>query len=217
MSQYEAFAHEYVAHSAESPYNAQYERPAMLAQLPDILGKLVLDVACAGGEYIPFLLERGAHVTAVDESPTFIAMVNERFDDRVVTVQADLNEGVPFLTDACIDVILSSLTVHYIADWERLFAEFYRVLKPSGTLLFSTHHPAQAIELATNYFQTQLVADRWKIGPRDVDVQFFHRPLQAIIAPVLTAGFRLTALLEPECDQQPGLPWFLIVKAIREK
>ncbi len=213
MSRYDAFALEYAAHCATSPYNTQYERPAMLAQLPDINGKHVLDAACASGEYIPFLLERGARVTAVDNCAPLLQLVSERFDERVVTLEADLDAGLPALDDSVVDVVLSSLTVHYIADWHKLFAEFRRVLVPGGMLLFSTHHPAQTAELAGDYFQTKLVNDRWSINGRQVDVQFYHRPLEAILAPLLLAGFAVTAVLEPQSSLQAGKPWFLIVKA----
>ena len=185
----------------------------MLAQLPDLNGKHVLDAGCASGEYIPFLLERGARVTAVDNCAALLRLVRERFDERVVTLEADLDVGLPALKDATVDAVLSSLIVHYIADWDRLFSEFRRVLLPGGTLLFSTHHPAQTAELAGDYFETKLVTDRWTINGREVDMQFYHRPLEAILAPLVSAGFAITSFAEPRSSLQPGKPWFLIVKA----
>ncbi len=215
MTQYDRFARAYAAHSSSSPYNTEYERPAMFAQLPDISGKHVLDAACASGEYIPFLLERGARITAVDSSDTFVEIVRERFDDRVVTLTADLENGLPLLADECVDVILSSLTLHYIEDWDKLFVEFRRLLKPGGTLLLSTHHPSMTAPLVKNYFAVERVTDRWPIGGEEVEVTFFHRPLQAMIAPLIAAGLQLSAILEPEYAGKPGEPWFMILKAVR--
>lgn len=213
MTQYDRFARDYAHHSATSPYNVDYERPAMAAHLPDLRNKFVLDAGCASGEFIPELLDRGAHVTALDASAELLAIVRGRFDDRVVTVQADLNAPLTLLRDNSFDLILSSLTIHYIENLHQLFSEFRRVLKPDAELLFSTHHPAMSTVDVEDYFSTQLVTDRWKVAGRDVDVQFFHRPLQALLEPLLQNGFQLEAILEPPCSMQPGKPWFLIVKA----
>lgn len=51
------------------PYNAFYERPAMMRMIPDVLSGLhVLDAGCAAGWYSEQLLRKGACVTAVDAS-----------------------------------------------------------------------------------------------------------------------------------------------------
>ncbi len=68
MTQYDSFARDYAQHSAISPYNVDYERPAMAAQLPDLRGKDVLDAGCPSGEFVPELLIRGANVTGLDAS-----------------------------------------------------------------------------------------------------------------------------------------------------
>jgi SAM-dependent methyltransferase len=39
------------------------------------------------------------------------------------------------------DLMLSSLVIHYLADWEPTLREFHRVLAPRGRLVLSTHHP----------------------------------------------------------------------------
>lgn len=39
------------------------------------------------------------------------------------------------------DFVYSSLALHYSDDWDNLLIGINRVLKPRGTLLFSTHNP----------------------------------------------------------------------------
>jgi SAM-dependent methyltransferase len=39
------------------------------------------------------------------------------------------------------DIILSSLTLHYIKNWDDVFKEFNRILKVNEVFVFSVHHP----------------------------------------------------------------------------
>ena len=45
----DAFAEDYARHAAGSPYNALYDRPAVLSLLADVRGQRVLDAACGRG------------------------------------------------------------------------------------------------------------------------------------------------------------------------
>lgn len=54
-------------------------RALMLAQLPDDLrGARILDAGCGTGAMAVALAERGAHVTAVDISPSLVAIARDR-------------------------------------------------------------------------------------------------------------------------------------------
>jgi hypothetical protein len=76
-------------------------------------------------------------------------------------------------------------------------------------------------------FALTRVTDVWRIAGKDRIALFYHRPLQAIVNPILDAGFRITGLHEPrlddggdipaEAEQLRSRPWFLIVDAVRDK
>ncbi|MGH8403223.1 MAG: class I SAM-dependent methyltransferase, partial [Gammaproteobacteria bacterium] len=55
-------------------------------------------------------------------------------------VQAELLRGdcstLP-LPDACVDLVFCHQTFHHLVHQERTLAEFYRILKPGGLLLFA--------------------------------------------------------------------------------
>ena len=184
-----------------APYNALYERPAMLALLPPLSGARVLDAGCGGGWYAAELARRGASVTAVDSSASMIGHARERIatlplmppiDFRL----ADLTQPLSFASDARFDGIISSLVVHYVRDWAPMLAEFRRVLAPNGWLLFSTHHPTtEAMRLDTKrYLEVEAVEDYWKwVGT----VRYYRRPLSAIVEALTTAGFGIERLVEP--------------------
>jgi SAM-dependent methyltransferase len=181
------------------PFNAYYERPATLSLLPSVKGKKVLDAGCAAGWYSKWLLDKGANVIAIDFSPSMIEMTRKRIGEKADVIRTDLNEPLNFINDKSIDIILSSLTLHYIKDWNLVMAEFNRVLKPLGTLVFSVHHPFMDFTYFNrkNYFLTEIIEDEWETNKGKVKVQFYRRPLCKIISPVIDAGFSIERLIEP--------------------
>ncbi|WP_371372642.1 class I SAM-dependent methyltransferase [Sporomusa aerivorans] len=196
---YEQMAGYYSDEVDTKPFNAYYERPATLSLLPNVRGRKVLDAGCAAGWYSQWLIGHGADVVAVDFSPNMIAMAKKRLGGKAAVIRADLNEPLSFLAGKSFDIVLSSLTLHYIRDWQPVMNEFARILKPAGHLIFSVHHPFMEFTYfnCENYFVTELLDDEWETNRGKVKVQFYRRPLAQIIAPVISAGFRIETLLEP--------------------
>jgi len=220
-----ALAAAYARVTAENAANAAYERPAVRALLGDVRGLDVLDAGCAAGEHSAWLAEHGARVVAVDASEAMVRLARERLGERARVVHADLGRPLPFAT-ASFDVVLSSLTLHYLEDWTAPLREFARVLRRHGRLVFSTHHPFMTADSVDDYHAVRLVEEAWRgFGEDPVRVRFFHRPLQRIVTDVLTAGFVLRAVVEPQPaaeaeERDPRLaqrfrtePGFLIVEA----
>jgi SAM-dependent methyltransferase len=201
---YDGIADAYAAAVDTAPYNALYERPAMLDLLPALDRLRVLDAGCGAGWYAAQLATRGAFVTAIDSSAAMIGHARERFASPMLNEHtnqvdlrvADLAQPLSFASDATFDGIISSLVLHYLRDWGPTLAEFRRILKPDGWLLFSTHHPAaEAIRLHTaRYLDVEPVEDHWKwVGT----VRYFRRPLSAIIEALTNAGLAIERLVEP--------------------
>lgn len=201
---YDDIADAYAAEIDSAPYNALYERPAMLELLPLVSGAHVLDAGCGAGWYTSELALRGAFVTAVDASTVMIGHARRRFMPpfpadvaRLVEIKvADLAQPLSFASDSGFDGIVSSLVLHYLRDWGPMLREFRRILKPDGWLVFSTHHPmAETIRLGTRrYLDIESVDDYWKcIG----NVRYYRRPLSAIVEPLTLAGFAIERLVEP--------------------
>jgi len=196
---YETMAEYYFKNIDTKPFNAYYERPATLSLLPEVKRKRVLDAGCAAGWYSDWLLKNGASVTAVDFSPNMIEMTKKRIGNKAAIIRADLNNPLSFIEDESLDIILSSLTLHYIRNWEVPRTEFIRILKSAGILVFSIHHPFMDFTFfkKENYFLTELLNDEWETPKGKVKVQFYRRPLNKIISSVIDAGFIIEKLLEP--------------------
>jgi SAM-dependent methyltransferase len=198
---YDTIAAEYAANVDNAPYNALYERPAMLGVLPDVKGKRILDAGCGSGWYAEQLMKRGAIVSAIDASAAMVDHARVRLSQidaepgRFDLKVADLADKLPF-DDASFDGIVSPLVLHYLRDWRPTLREMRRVLKAHGWLLFSTHHPAAdaALFQTKNYFATEHVVDHWEWVGR---VEFFRRSLTEVISSVIESGFVIHKVVEP--------------------
>ena len=199
LAAYEALAEDYAAAVDTKPHNAYYERPATLSLLPPVEGLRVLDAGCGPGVYAEWLTERGADVVAVDVSPTMVSLARERLGRTADVREADLGRPLPFPAGS-FDLVLCPLVLEYVEDWELVFAEFHRVLRPGGHLVFSVTHPSfdYVYFESEDYFATERVGSEWGgFGPERVYVPSFRRPLGATLNPLLDAGFRLERVLEP--------------------
>lgn len=199
---YEQFAHRYAARADTKAHNAYYERPATLSLLPEVGGKRVLDAGCGPGIYAEWLLDHGAEVVALDVTPVFVEITRRRVGDRAEVRCANLEQPLDFAADASFDLVVCPLVLDYIEDWSPVFGEFHRVLRPGGVLVFSCGHPASDFFKhwsAGSYFDIELCEWTWHgFGEPYPVVKSYRRPLNAIINPLLAAGFSLDALLEPQ-------------------
>jgi SAM-dependent methyltransferase len=105
-------------------------------------GAEVLDVACGTGVVALTAARRGARVTGIDLTPELIARAKE--NAALTRLEASFREGdaeaLPF-GDAKFDVVVSQFG-HMIAPRpEVAIGEMLRVLKPGGTIAFSTWPP----------------------------------------------------------------------------
>lgn len=220
---YESIASKYAATVDTKPWNAYYERPAMVSLFPSLANAKVLDVGCGSGWYAEYLLSCGATVTAFDFNAEFVALTRTRVDQHATVLQADLANSLAFAEDGEYDAVICPLVMHYLRDWQPTFREFHRLLKPGGVLLFSTHHPfADWQDYNTeDYFAVALLEDEWDEGK----VRFYRRPLTVMSQDLDATGFCIERLLEPQPTEDFRLvhpegynrltksPGFLVIRA----
>lgn len=225
-AEYDAMGAAYQHHSDDSPYNAHYERPAMISLVGDVTGRRVLDVGCGPGALSEWLADHGASVIGIDVSPEMIRIASTRLDNRARFIVADATEPLSFLPSASVDLVVASLVLHYVCDWVGVLAEWNRVLAPGGAAVFSTHHPTMDWQLDTpdDYFAVKQVTDSWTLDANEFPVTFWRRPLTAMTEAIAAAGFFIEALVEPQPvaslrERDPATdavlrrrPWFLFFR-----
>src|SRR5438477_1479387 len=105
-------------------------------------GQRVLDVACGTGVVAVTAARSGARVTGLDLTPELLERARE--NSRIAGVEIDWLEGdvekLPF-GDATFDVVLSQFGHMFAPRPELAIGEMLRVLKPGGTIAFSTWPP----------------------------------------------------------------------------
>ena len=105
-------------------------------------GQSVLDVACGTGVAAVTAARAGAHVKGLDLAPALLEVA--RRNASVAGVEIDFTEGdaeaLPY-PDASFDVVLSQFGHMFAPRPALALAEMLRVLKPGGTIAFSTWPP----------------------------------------------------------------------------
>ena len=147
-----------IPHESGSPeYLAEVERrflaaawfgqaagePPFSALIPyaDLADKDVLEIGCGTGVHTRLLAEAGAHVTAIDLTPTAVELTRRRLalaEQTATVVEADA-ESMPF-ADASFDFVWSWGVIHHSTDTDHVIAEIARVLRPGGRLAFMVYH-----------------------------------------------------------------------------
>lgn len=102
----------------------------------------VLDVACGTGVVSVTAARLGARVTGLDLTPALLERARE--NARIARVEIEWHEGdvekLPF-GDAAFDVVVSQYGHIFAPRPEVAIGEMLRVLKPGGTIAFSTWPP----------------------------------------------------------------------------
>lgn len=143
----------------------QYESSAVLQRqvCEELLQRLdltrlqpavILDVGCGTGWGTQGLLKKykKAKLLSLDLSPEMLRQTKARggWFRKPELICADAQQ-MP-LANASVDLVFSNLMLQW-CDYKKVFAEFQRVLKPDGLLMFSTFGPDTLKELRDSWAQ----------------------------------------------------------------
>lgn len=178
----------------------------MLALCGDPRGLLALDAGCGEGRFVRKLAARGATVVGLDRTRLFVDTAFERRTGGQQFARG-LAERLPF-ADNSFDLVVSYVMLVDIADFRAAIREMARVLAPGGWLVVSNVSFMSA-GASTSWIRDEegrrlyYPIDRYleerseKLSWCGIEVENWHRPLEAYMEAYLRSGLILREFFEP--------------------
>lgn len=207
--------------------------------LPDFRGKRLLDLGCGFGWHCRHAVENGAIAAlGIDLSEKMLEEAAKRNASPLIEYKCLAVEDFDYQPET-FDVVISSLTFHYLESFGDICRKIHQCLTPGGFFVFSVEHP-----VFTAYGTQDWCYDEdgnilhWPVdryfteGKRKAvflgeEVVKYHKTLTTYVNSLIQAGFEITGLIEPEPDAAlldtiPGMreelrrPMMLLVSAVKK-
>ncbi|MDA1297740.1 MAG: class I SAM-dependent methyltransferase [Chloroflexi bacterium] len=199
--------------------NEALEQPALKSLLPDpadLAGMRVLDIGCGAGEMCRWLADRGAgSVVGMDISEWMLQKAAASSHSPVTYIHIPAEDAS--FEPASFDLIVSSLTLHYVEDISPLFRNIHTWLSGGGRFVFSMEHPVTTA--VQGRIEPRWLEDgtgrrvAWKLGHNSdegerVSAWFvdgvikYHRTVATVLNTLIDSGFRIARVLEPHAVEE---------------
>lgn len=182
-----------------------------LKLLVDVKGKDILEIGCGGGQNTIVLAKWGARSVGLDISEEQIKFARKlaRKNNVDASFYVGNMEDLSMFNNESFDMVLSSCAIGYSQDPKQVFHEVFRLLQRSGLFVFCVVHPiasrGRKIRYGRrimwglgNYFDRRRRIWTWKIGGKTARFYGYHRTLQDHFNSLVSAGFTVERILEPE-------------------
>lgn len=170
-------------------YRDELNNPATFKLLGNMLGRLVLDLACGEGYNTRILARKGAQVTGVDFSEKMMELAEKEETKEKLGIHylvADASDLSQLPTNH-FDIVTCFMSMQDIENLEKAVAEVARVLKRGGRFVFSIPHPCfetlvvkgRRTSAATRYFGKVKYPIHWDMERlvKPFRTTSFHRTL----------------------------------------
>jgi len=182
--------------------------------LPDFSGKRVLDLGCGFGWHCRYAVEHGAiNALGIDLSENMIRVAKEKNSLPQIEYRSMAIEDYDYPSEN-FDVVISSLTFHYLESFDDICLKISRCLTAGGTFVFSVEHP-----IFTAYGNQDWFYDHegkklhWPVdkyffeGKRKAtflgeSVIKYHKTLTTYIDGLQKNGFIITGIQEPKPEEK---------------
>lgn len=208
------------------------------SMLPDLQDKRVLDLGCGFGWHCRYAREQQARsVVGIDLSENMLARAKQTTVDPAIEYRQLAIEDIDF-PEGEFDVVLSSLALHYVEQFDKVVQKVHHCLVPGGTFVLSVEHPVfTALATQDWHYDSQGQRMHWPVdnyqdeGLRQAnflenDVLKYHRTVATYMNALIDSGFTITRISEPKpsakmLDEIPEMqdetrrPIFLIIAAVK--
>jgi SAM-dependent methyltransferase len=124
-----------------------------------------------------------------------VELARRRVGEDVELRVHDLDEPFDWVKDESFDLVLCALAYHYVNDRLGFLGEAARVLRPGGSLVISTSHPAADWQRpGGSYFEVGTYTEIWSRG---WEITAWRMPLTQLTEEFAEAGFLIERLVEP--------------------
>lgn len=201
--------------------------------LPKLRDKNVLDLGCGFGWHCRYAREQQANsVVGVDISEKMLQKARAMTNDSSISYINKPIEDIEF-RQASFDVIWSSLTLHYVKDYQAICRKAYDYLQPGGAFIFSVEHPiftsraeqdwcydnnGNRLHWPVDHYQTEGIRQTSFLTENVIK---YHRTISSYINGLISTGFVIKTVKEsiPSEDMLPDMkdelrrPMFLLLSA----
>lgn len=195
--------------------NNLVEKPKLFSMLPNIKGKSVLDLGCGYGDYCMEYLQMGAKkVVGIDISEKMINEAKKRYGNSNINFLILDIEKLDCIKEK-FDLVVSSLAIHYVKEFNLLCENVFEILNCNGYFLFSQEHPiftspkngALWIKDTDNGTIGMLVSDYPYNGARNVQwlgckIKKHHRTISKILNSLISSKFLICKIEEPIIEER---------------
>jgi SAM-dependent methyltransferase len=208
--EWEEQADDWVELTTDDPFYDLLNQPAFLELLPEP-GRLTVDIGCGEGRLTRELTRRGHRVVAVDGSPR-LARAAARHREATAVAVGDV-VGVPIASSVA-DLAVCFMVLMDIEDLESAVAEIARILAPGGVVcaailhpiitsgLFVPDDPNRTFSMGEYRRPMRHVLDITRPGGDVFRFRIEHRPMEDYSRAFEAAGLAITALREPQPDDE---------------
>lgn len=182
-------------------FNEMLEMPTTLKLLGNVKGKKILDFGCGSGIYAKILTKKGAKVSGFDISEKMLQIAKN--ENPNIDLRYGSGYKIPFKKK--FDVVLASLVIDYLKNWDKVFKEVSRVLKKESLFIFSIGNPVsecvkkiivkgQKLRVLgiNNYFDEKIFYSDWGfLYNNKIKIPSYHKTYETIIKTILKNGFEI--------------------------
>lgn len=190
--------------------NELIEIPQLFKLIGNVKNKKVLNLGCGAGGHDKKLIDLGAsEILGIDISHKMIDVAKQQNNNDKIKYKVMSMNDIDQI-DEKFDLVVSSLAIHYIQDYDTLCRKVYNLLENNGEFIFSHGHPMDSAAILNDYSDNFVVINEKKYfllsdynneGKRVshwfVDgVETYHRNFSHLINGLIKAGFVIDEVKE---------------------